>query len=150
VALLSEKLAPRYLGKGLVEDQPEVWRKSLVKRLLTRVLGMLTLLIALCNLLEVKLLCHHCDNHNKCSVSSLNTTKVDLIMLHSNHLTDSQEEAFNSQLIISKVNFMEMPQEAKLLSNNNSNNKPHNWHKITLKEELEVNFIDRIYLINVI
>lgn len=106
-----------------------------------------TLQIVLCNLLEVKLLGHHYDNHNKCSVSSLNIIKGDLMLL-SNQLTDSQEEDFNFQLIISKINFMEMPREVKLRSNNNSNNKPHNWLKITLKEELGVNFIDGI-LINV-
>tara|TARA_B110000285_G_scaffold159717_1_gene178255 strand:- start:914 stop:1423 length:510 start_codon:yes stop_codon:yes gene_type:complete len=147
VALLSEKLGHKYLVKVSVEDQLEAWRKNLVKRSSTQELGMPTLQIVLCNLLEVKLLGHHYDNHNKCSVSSLNIIKEDLMLL-SNQLTDSQEEDFNFQLIISKINFMEMPREAKLRTNNNSNNKHHNWLKITLKEELGVNFIDGI-LINV-
>ena len=147
MALLSEKLGHKYSVKVLVEDQLEAWRKNLVKRSSIQELGMPTLQIVLCNLLEVKLLGHHYDNHNKCSVSSLNIIKEDLMLL-SNQLTDSQEEDFNFQLIISKINFMEMPREAKLRTNNNSNNKLHNWLKITLKEELEVNFIDDI-LINV-
>ena len=59
-------------------------------------------------------------------------------------LTDSQLVVFNFRSIINKINFMAMHQEAKLLINNINNNssKCHKLRRVTLKEELEVNFID--------
>lgn len=59
-------------------------------------------------------------------------------------LTDSQLVVFNFRSIINKINFMGMHQEAKLLTNNinNNNSKRRKLRRATLKEGLEVNFID--------
>lgn len=153
VVQLLVKLGPKFLEMGLQEDLWEVWIKNLAKKL-TKNNTWIHMLICYhkaiqwyqavhlhhpwCLLWDKTHLNRTCNRCNNKCLLKINTT-------NHNHKVTVNKEEFNFLLLNNKINFTEMDQVGKPLTNNNSNKISINNHKLWItmhKVVRDPNFID--------